>query len=158
LIAIRTLDQGNALQQKNNSLQKAQLDSRLEEEMIQLDSYFSSHPNLRPFFFGTHQKMPSGKLVKAKAEGAAEMLIDFADDVGAYARMGRMPGSSEQRWATILRLYFQESPITRRIWDEAHIAYDGVTACFLGAPNGDQINGWNWRTNSPIVFLPRSCS
>jgi hypothetical protein len=156
-IAIRTLDHGNDLQKKNNRLQAAQLDAHLEEGMIQLDKYFSSEPALRPFFFGG-QHVESSRLVRARAEGAAEMLIDFADDVGAYARMGRMSKDSERRWATIIRLYFQQSPITRRVWDEAYVAYDRVTACFLGAPDGQAVNGWSWRSDSPTVFLPETCS
>jgi hypothetical protein len=159
ILAIGRLDHGNALQKMNNNLQAAQLDAGLEGGMVQIDKYFASHPALRPFFFSqTRGILPVRTRVRFEAKGTAEMLIDFADDVGAYSRRGRMMASSERRWTRIIRPYFAQSPVMRQIWNEAYVAYDGVTACFLGAPDSQEMEGWHWQANKPEAPRPKTCT
>lgn len=149
----------DGLQEEHNRLQRAQLDSHLEEVMMGLDEHFASMPQLRPFFFktGKDERFPPPGPIRAQAMGTAELIIDFADDVGAYVQMRKMPTEDSARWAKIVGSYFKESPITRFVWSKFHKAYNSATACILGSPFGRDLVGWKWRTNSPPAPV-RSCS
>lgn len=150
----------NQLQEETNRLQRARLDSHLEEVMMALDRYFASHPHLRRFFFasGTQQALPAPGPMSAPAMGTAELIIDFADDVAAYAEMRKMDPQTSARWAAIVSGYFNQSPILRLAWHEYHGLYGPATACILGAPSrGIKFERWDWRTNLPPEE-PRPCS
>jgi hypothetical protein len=160
IAAILSLQQANDLQADANQLQAASLDSHLEEVMMGLDRHFVRYPHLRPYFYAEENRprpLPrgSGPLV-AQAWASAELVIDFADDVGAYVRNREMPDGPGKRWTRIVREYFRGSPITRIAWKSFADAYDETTACILGAPFGDAIRGWNAATNRPTP-TPRDC-
>jgi hypothetical protein len=150
------------LQAEDNRLQTAQLDSHLEEVMMNLDRYFAVHPRLRPYFFApdnAEQFPPIGHL-RSEAMGTAEMIIDFADDVGAYAEKRKMDPTDSARWAEIVGSYFKESPIMRYMWKEAELfrAYSTSTACILRAPiEHKRLEAWDWRENAPRE-VARQCS
>jgi hypothetical protein len=91
-IGVETLRQANTLQADDNRLQRAALDSHLGEVMMGIDRHFVRYAQLRPFFYasGSTQTFPPrrGRL-RYQALATAELVIDFADDVGAYARTAR---------------------------------------------------------------------
>lgn len=157
---VAQLKEADRLQKETNRLQRAQLDSHLEEVMMNLDRYFASHPELRPFFFaiGHRERYPPKGPLLAPAMGTAEMVIDFADDVGAYAAMRKMKPSDSARWRRIVSSYFKESPVMRFMWKKLHHAYRASTACILQAPiQREKLRDWDWRTNSPSEAA-RRCS
>jgi hypothetical protein len=158
-VGVTTIEQGNDLQAENNRLQRAQLDSHLEEVMMSVDRHFVSYPRLRQFFYATRhpQRFPPPGVTRAQAMGTAELIIDFADDVGAYVRMRRMAPSDAWRWTEIVRSYFRESPAIRSAWYLFHAPYEVTTACVLGAPYGSELDGWKWRTNRPEAEWARAC-
>jgi hypothetical protein len=151
-VGVETLRQANALQADDNHLQRAALDSHLEEVMMGIDRHFVRYAHLRPFFYasGGAQAFPArpGR-VRYQALATAELIIDFADDVGAYARNRKMAVADQARWARIASAYFDESPVTRLVWKRFSGAYDRTTACILGAPYGRALDSWDWRANAP---------
>lgn len=158
VVGVVGLYQANSLQEENNSLQRAALDSHLEEVMMGVDRHFVSHPELRSYFYSSSSKLPSSTRLRSQALATAELIIDFADDLGAYMRMSRMDADPEERWAKIVRSYFDESAVTRLAWTRFHGPYGETTACVLGAPFGRyRLEQWNWRTNKPLGARPRVC-
>jgi hypothetical protein len=144
--------QTNQAQDKANTLQEAALDSHLEEVMMGLDRHFVRYPRLRPYFYsakGRFQPYPRPGLIRNQAFATAELVIDFADDVGAYKRKREMTPAAGRRWSDIVQAYFRESRVTRVVWSRYAGSYDRATACVLGAPIGDELDNWNPRTNSP---------
>lgn len=152
------IHRGNDLQEENNRLERAALDSHFEEVMMGLDRHFVSHPELRRFFYAprTHA-LPARGRMRAQAMGTAELIIDFADDVGAYLRMRRMSPDDAERWTEIVRAYFDGSSPTRFAWSLFNAPYGETTACILDAPNGPKVDNWDWRSNSPRARWPRVC-
>jgi len=160
VLGLAQFREANRLQEESNRLRRAELDSHFEEVMMGLDRHFISYPALRPFFYsaGAESLPPPGHL-RAQALGTAELIIDFADDIGAYARMRKMAGPSQRRWTGIVRSYFAESPAVRFAWRSFHGAYDETTACILGAPYGaDELLDWRWRLNAPTASWPEVCN
>jgi hypothetical protein len=88
----------------------------------------------------------------------AELIIDFADDVASYLRTEMMESSDAERWARIVRPYFEQSRMTRLAWHYQYEAYDRVTACVLGAPPTEEMAHWDWETNSPKHTWPSPCT
>jgi hypothetical protein len=157
---IEQIREEDRLEKETNRLQRAQLDSHLEEVMMNLDRYFASHSRLRPYFFafGHPERFPSKRQLLAPAMGTAEMIIDFADDVGAYAEMRKMDRSDSARWREIVGGYFKESPVTRYMWKKLHYAYSTSTACILQAPiQPKKLRQWHWQTDTPRE-VARRCS
>lgn len=159
LVGVIGILQNNDLQAENNRLQRAALDSHLEEVMMGLDRHFVAYPELRRFFYSRRARSlpPPGRL-RDKAMGTAELIIDFADDVGAYTRTHKMEPEDGARWASLVRGYFEESPVTRFAWKEFSDSYDEATACILGAPFGQKLRGWSWRSNTPRESASETCA
>jgi len=153
------LKEANALQEEENQLQQAQFDSHLNEVMMGIDRHFVSHPKLRPFFYSPRgRSLPLREPLRAQALGTAEMIVDFASDVSAYAQKHRMGSHSSAQWAGIIRGYFVESPAVRFVWRSFRDVYDEPTACILGAPyNEKDFSRWQWRTNAPVANWPKDC-
>lgn len=151
--------EANRLQRESNRLHRAELDSHFEEVMMGLDRNFIGHPSLRRFFYSPGaEALPKPRRLRAEALGTAELIIDFADDVGAYARMRKMADDSQRRWTEIVRSYFAESPVVRFAWEGFHDDYDESTACILGAPfTADEFLRWNWRLDAPSASWPQIC-
>lgn len=152
IVAVMSLLKANALQHENNQLQQSGLNSRLEEAMVGVDQHFVTYARLRPFFFKTAEgeiMPPAESRLSYEAMASAELIIDFADDVASYLRTEMMKASDAERWAKIVRPYFEQSPATRQAWYYQHEAYDRVTACVLGAPPPKETKPWNWGKNTP---------
>lgn len=144
--------QTNQAQDKANTLQEAALDSHFEEVMMGLDRHFVRYPRLRPYFYSAGNRVqpyPRPGLIRNQAFATAELVIDFADDVGAYMRVWEMTPAAGRRWRGIVQSYFRESRVTRVVWGRYAGSYDRATACVLGAPIGDELDHWNARTNAP---------
>lgn len=158
-LGVAQLKEANDLQEEDNRLREAQLDSHLNEVMMGIDRHFVSLPRLRPFFYSPQgESLPQREPLRAQALGSAEMIVDFAADVSAYTQDQRMGSRSRAQWAVITRSYFTESPVVRFVWDSFHDAYDESTACILGAPFEDaDLNRWRWRSNSPPFEWPEVC-
>jgi hypothetical protein len=160
ILGLAQFREANRLQSESNRLHRAELDSHFEEVMMGLDRDFVAHPGLRPFFYSARGKSlpPPGRL-RAQALATAELIIDFADDIGAYARMRKMTGASQRRWTGIVRSYFAESPAVRFAWGGFHNVYDKSTACILGAPfTTDQFLRWSWQLDTPSATWPEVCN
>lgn len=150
--------EANRLQEESNQLRRAELDSHFEEVMMGLDRHFVAYPHLRPFFYSKDAKaLPPAGPLRSQALGTAELIIDFADDIGAYARIHEMAPPSERRWTGMIRSYFVESPAVRFAWTSFHSAYDKSTACILGAPYRPQLLAWRWQFNTPSAHWPEVC-
>ena len=151
--SVAQIIQSNKLQAESNRLERAQLDSHLEEVMMGIDRYFATRPRLRKFFFVAnarhpHEHLPTRSLLWS-AMGTAELIIDFADDVGAYAERRKMDTKDVRRWSSIVGAYFDQSPITRFMWCQVHDSYESSTAEVLHAPfEQSELDSWDWRTNS----------
>ena len=160
ILGLTQFREANRLQEEGNRLRRAELDSHFEEVMMGLDRHFVAYPRLRPFFYSAGaESLPGRGRLRAQALGTAELIIDFADDIGAYARMRKMAGSSQRRWTGIVRSYFAESPAVRYAWNRFHGAYDESTACILGAPFGSgEMFDWRWRLNAPSASWPQVCN
>jgi hypothetical protein len=149
-VVVYKANEFNKLQAENNVLHEAQLDAHLEEVMMGLDRYFAANQQLRRYFYGGQHNnvFPRPGPVRRRAFGIAEMIVDFADDIGSYAERHKMSTESSHHWQEIIGGYFQESPITRRVWYRFHRYYRESTACILEAPFEPQ-EDWSWKTNRP---------
>ncbi|HWC47579.1 MAG TPA: hypothetical protein VG448_01715 [Solirubrobacterales bacterium] len=159
VLGLAQFREANRLQAESNQLHRAELDSHFEEVMMGLDRDFVAHPSLRPFFYSAKAELlpPPGRL-RAQALATAELIIDFADDIGAYARMRKMANASQRRWTGIVRSYFAESPAVRFAWKRFHDAYDTSTACILGAPfTAGEFLSWRWKLDAPSASWPEVC-
>jgi hypothetical protein len=159
LLGLAQFERANDIQEENNRLRRAQLDSHLNEVMMGLDRHFVSYPELRPFFYSPQARaLPLRQSLRAQAMGTAELIIDFADAVSSYTRMQKMNSRSRQQWAGITRSYFKGSPVIRFAWQTFHNAYDESTACILGAPfKESEFERWHWQSNSPPAPLVEEC-
>lgn len=160
-VAAVSLWQANGLQRKNNQLQQASLNSRLEEAMVGVDQHFVTHAKLRPFFFTTARgeiMPPVESHLSYEAMATAEMIIDFADDVASYLRTEMMKPNDTERWEKIVRPYFEQSLTMRLSWYYQNEAYDRVTACILGAPPPEATKAWSRETNKRRYPWPSPCT
>jgi hypothetical protein len=151
VLGLFELGKSNHLQKDQNRLQQAALDSHLNEVMMNFDRHFVAYPQLRKYFYldekGRQTQPPHAVRLRAQALSTAELVIDFADDVASYVRERKVPPATATHWKGIVEPYFNESPVTRYAWWQFHDAYGPDTADILGAPFGDKMRGWDWRTN-----------
>ena len=100
----------------------------ISDQMLAIDRLFVDAPDLRAYFFA-NQPLPAKGLERERTLAAAELFIDFMDDVIAQQR--HLPRYMSDSWSGYFRSVASTSPAIQEFWGGKRAWYDAHMQALL---------------------------